>query len=167
MIAPLMTCSARLPVYALLIGAFIPKRSVGGFQPAGPGAVRAVPGRHRVGAMAVAFVLKRSRRRGAVPPLLLELPEYRLPQLRNLLLGLWERTKIFLSRVGTIILTLMVVLWFLATSRAAGRRHRARDPVQLRRLPRPRPRVRVRADRLQLADLARAGARAWRHAKWR
>ncbi|HTC15979.1 MAG TPA: nucleoside recognition domain-containing protein, partial [Steroidobacteraceae bacterium] len=59
--------------------------------------------------------LKRTMMRGEYRPLLLELPEYRLPHLRNLALGLWERTKIFLTRVGTIILTLMVVLWFLAS----------------------------------------------------
>jgi ferrous iron transport protein B len=60
-------------------------------------------------------VLKRTVNRGAYRPLLLELPEYRVPNLRNLLLGLWERTRIFLERVGTIILALMVVLWFLAS----------------------------------------------------
>jgi ferrous iron transport protein B len=63
----------------------------------------------------VAFVLKRTVMRGSDRPLLLELPEYRLPNLRNLLLGLWERLRIFLGRVGTIILSLMVVLWFLAS----------------------------------------------------
>jgi ferrous iron transport protein B len=63
----------------------------------------------------VAFVLKRTVMRGEDRPLLLELPEYRLPNLRNLLLGLWERARIFVGRVGTIILSLMVVLWFLAS----------------------------------------------------
>ncbi|MBS0380614.1 MAG: ferrous iron transporter B [Proteobacteria bacterium] len=115
MIAPLMTCSARLPVYALLIGAFIPARSVGvlnlrglvlfALYLAGVGS-----------ALAVAFVLKRlGSGRNEYRPLLLELPEYRLPSLPSLLLGLWERCKIFLGRVGTIILALMVVLWFLAS----------------------------------------------------
>jgi ferrous iron transport protein B len=66
-------------------------------------------------AMGVAFVLKRTVMRGEDRPLLLELPEYRLPNLRNLALGLWERVKIFVGRVGTIILALMVVLWFLAS----------------------------------------------------
>ncbi len=65
--------------------------------------------------------------RGQNPPLMMELPEYRLPNLRNLALGLWERARIFLSRVGGIILTLMVVLWFLGElPRAPARRHRAR-----------------------------------------
>ena len=114
MIAPLMTCSARLPVYALLIGAFIPQRPVGVFNLRGL-VLFALYAAGVLSAMAVAFVLKRTMMRGEYRPLLLELPEYRMPNLRNLVLGLWERTRIFLERVGTIILTLMVVLWFLAS----------------------------------------------------
>jgi len=114
MIAPLMTCSARLPVYALLIGAFIPQRAVGVFNLRGL-VLFALYLAGVVSALGVAFVLKRTMMRGEYRPLLLELPEYRLPHLSNLMLGLWERTRIFLTRVGTIILTLMVVLWFLAS----------------------------------------------------
>jgi ferrous iron transport protein B len=114
MIAPLMTCSARLPVYALLIGAFIPQRAVGVFNLRGL-VLFALYLAGVVSALGVAFVLKRTMMRGEYRPLLLELPEYRLPHLSNLVLGLWERTRIFLTRVGTIILTLMVVLWFLAS----------------------------------------------------
>ena len=114
MIAPLMTCSARLPVYALLISAFIPRRSVGSFNLQGM-VLFALYGAGVVAAMGVALVLKYTMMRGQYRPLLLELPEYRWPNLMNLVLGLWERTRIFLSRVGTIILTLMIVLWFLAS----------------------------------------------------
>src|SRR5580693_2636632 len=114
MIAPLMTCSARLPVYALLIGAFIPQRAVGIFNLRGL-VLLALYVAGVASALAVAFVLKRTMMRGEYRPLLLELPEYRLPTVSNLALGLWERTRIFLTRVGTIILTLMVVLWFLAS----------------------------------------------------
>ena len=114
MIAPLMTCSARLPVYALLIGAFIPQRAVGVFNLRGL-VLFALYLAGIGSALAVAFVLKRTVMRSEYRPLLLELPEYRLPHLSNLVLGLWERTRIFLTRVGTIILTLMVVLWFLAS----------------------------------------------------
>ncbi len=114
MIAPLMTCSARLPVYALLIGAFIPQREIGIFNLRGL-VLFALYMAGVVSALAVALVLKRTVMRGEYRPLLLELPEYRLPHLSNLLLGLWERTRIFLTRVGTIILSLMVVLWFLAS----------------------------------------------------
>jgi ferrous iron transport protein B len=114
MIAPLMTCSARLPVYALLIGAFIPQRAVGVLNLRGL-VLFALYLAGVASALSVAFVLKRTVMRGEYRPLLLELPEYRLPHLSNLALGLWERARIFLTRVGTIILTLMVVLWFLAS----------------------------------------------------
>ncbi|HEV3179162.1 MAG TPA: ferrous iron transporter B [Steroidobacteraceae bacterium] len=114
MIAPLMTCSARLPVYALLIGAFIPQRAIGVFNLRGL-VLFALYVAGVASALGVAFVLKHTMMRGEYRPLLLELPEYRLPHLSNLALGLWERTRIFLTRVGTIILSLMVVLWFLAS----------------------------------------------------
>ena len=114
MIAPLMTCSARLPVYALLIGAFVPDRRIGifnlrgltlfGLYVAGVGA-----------AMAVAWVFKRIWIKSRYQPLMLELPPYRAPGLRNLALGLWERAHIFLARVGGIIFALMVILWFLSS----------------------------------------------------
>ena len=114
MVAPLMTCSARLPVYALLIGAFVPNRSVGIFNLRG----LTLFGLYVAGvvsAMAVAWVFKRVWMKSRYQPLMLELPPYRLPSVRNLALGLWERTRIFLRRVGTIIFALMVVLWFLST----------------------------------------------------
>ena len=114
MIAPLMTCSARLPVYALLIGAFIPQRAVGVLNLRGL-VLFALYLAGVASALGVAFVLKRTVMRSEYRPLLLELPEYRLPHLSNLALGLWERARIFLTRVGTIILTLMVVLWFLGS----------------------------------------------------
>ena len=114
MIAPLMTCSARLPVYALLIGAFVPDRSVGGFNLRGLTLfVLYVAG--VVSAMAVAWVFKRVWNKSRYQPLMLELPPYRMPGLRNLALGLWERAHIFLARVGGIIFALMVILWFLSS----------------------------------------------------
>jgi ferrous iron transport protein B len=114
MIAPLMTCSARLPVYTLLIGAFIPRRLVGPFNLQGI-TLFALYLIGVLGAMVVAFAIKRIFMRGDYHPLMLELPEYKWPTLPNLLLGLWERARIFLGRVGTVLLTLMVVLWFLAS----------------------------------------------------
>ena len=114
MIAPLMTCSARLPVYALLIGAFVPERSIGGFDLRGLTLfVLYVAG--VVSAMAVAWVFKRVWNKSRYQPLMLELPPYRLPGLRNLGIGLWERARIFVSRVGGIIFALMVILWFLSS----------------------------------------------------
>ncbi|HTY50144.1 MAG TPA: ferrous iron transporter B, partial [Steroidobacteraceae bacterium] len=114
MIAPLMTCSARLPVYTLLIAAFIPHRAVGPLNLQGL-TLFALYALGVLGAMGVAFFMKKTALRGDYHPLLLELPEYKRPNLRNLLLGLWERARIFLGRVGTVLLTLMVVLWFLAS----------------------------------------------------
>jgi ferrous iron transport protein B len=114
MLAPLMTCSARLPVYALLIGAFIPARSFGLFNLRGM-VLFALYLAGVVGAVLVALVMKRLTMRSSYHPLMMELPEYHWPNARNLLMGLWERTHIFLARVGTIILALMVLLWFLAS----------------------------------------------------
>ena len=115
MIAPLMTCSARLPVYALIIGAFIPRRTVwGGLELQGV-VLFALYVIGVVSAMAVAFVLKRGGGAGGFQALMLELPAYHWPNLRNLLLGLWQRVEIFMSRVGTIILSLMVILWALSS----------------------------------------------------
>ena len=116
MIAPLMTCSARLPVYALIIGAFIPARTVwGGLELQGL-VLFALYIIGVLSAMAVAFVLKRSGgNTNNFQALMLELPAYHWPNLRNLLIGLWQRVEIFMSRVGTIILTLMVILWALSS----------------------------------------------------
>jgi len=118
MVAPLMTCSARLPVYALLIGAFVPDRRVGLFNLRG----LTLFGLYVAGvvsAMGVAWVFKRVWMKSRYQPLMLELPPYRVPGLRNLVLGLWERARIFMARVGGIIFSLMVVLWFLSTYPAA------------------------------------------------
>jgi ferrous iron transport protein B len=114
MIAPLMTCSARLPVYALVIAAFVPREKVGIFNLQGL-VLFALYVAGIVGAMAVAYLLKRTALRTNYHPLLLELPEYHWPHLNNLMIGLWERTKIFVTRVGTIILALMILLWFLSS----------------------------------------------------
>jgi ferrous iron transport protein B len=115
LIAPLMTCSARLPVYALLIGAFIPRRQVwGGLELQGLVLlVLYVAG--IAGALAVAWVLKRLTARRQVRTLMMELPMYHLPALRNVAIGLWQRVAIFVRRVGGIILALTVVMWFLAS----------------------------------------------------
>ncbi len=114
MIAPMMTCSARLPVYALLIGAFVPDGSVGPFNLRGL-TLFALYAAGVLGSLIVAWVIKRLWLKSRYQPLMLELPPYRLPSLRNLALGLWERARIFVRRVGTIIFALTVVLWFLAT----------------------------------------------------
>jgi ferrous iron transport protein B len=112
LVAPLMTCSARLPVYALLIGAFIPARKVGWFNLQGL-VLFALYAAGVLSALAVAWVMKKWRRDKSEHALLLELPSYRIPHPRDLLIGLWERAAIFLRRVGGIILALTILLWFL------------------------------------------------------
>ena len=114
MIAPLMTCSARLPVYALIISAFIPVRQVGWFNLQGL-VLFALYVAGIVSAMAVAFVLKITLGKNSVQPLMLELPTYHWPHWGNLMIGLYERAKIFITRVGTIILTWMSLLGFLSS----------------------------------------------------
>lgn len=113
LIAPLMTCSARLPVYAIIIVAFIPNTSVGpgigiqglvlfGLYIAGI-----------VGAMVAALVLRRTVAKGDAASFIMEMPKYQLPRFRDLLLGLWQRAWIFLKRAGTIIFVTTIVLWAL------------------------------------------------------
>ena len=118
-IAPLMTCSARLPVYALLIAAFIPARTVWGVFSLQGLVMFALYMGGILSAMAVAAVLKIWRGPMRATPLLMELPPYRLPNLRSLARGLYERATIFLKRVGGIILALTVLLWFLSSYPAA------------------------------------------------
>jgi ferrous iron transport protein B len=114
MVAPLMTCSARLPVYGLLIAALIPASSVGVFNLQG----LVMFGLYCAGivsAFLVALFLKQFGGKRQYSPLMLELPDFQWPHAGNLLLGLWERVRIFLTRVGGIILALMIILWFLST----------------------------------------------------
>ncbi len=115
MIAPLTTCSARLPVYALIIGAFIPQRTVLGILDLQGVVLFVLYLAGIVGAMAVAWITKIVAGRATLHPLLMELPSYRWPNLRNLAIGLIERARIFLVRVGTIILSLSILLWFLSS----------------------------------------------------
>jgi ferrous iron transport protein B len=116
MIAPLMTCSARLPVYALLIGAFIPQRTMWGFIELQGLVLLALYIAGVAGAMAVAWILKHFTRAGrTVRPLMMELPNYHWPRARNIAIGLWQRVVIFIKRVGGIILGLTILLWLLAS----------------------------------------------------
>jgi len=115
LIAPLMTCSARLPVYALLIAAFIPQRTVlGVFNLQGIVLFTLYIG-GIVSALLVAWVIKRLRRDKSEHALMMELPSYRMPHPRDIAIGLYERGMIFVKRVGGIILALTVLLWFLSS----------------------------------------------------
>lgn len=114
-IAPFMTCSARLPVYTLVIAAFIPDRLVFGFL-----SMRALTmlSLYIIGflaAIATAFVLKSSVLRSERAPFVLEMPPYRWPTWRSLCLRLYDRGKVFLRRAGTVILAVAIGLWVLAS----------------------------------------------------
>ena len=122
LVAPLMTCSARLPVYGLLIAAFIPRRAIGWFNLQG----LVLFGLYAAGilsALAVSFAMKRWRRDKGEHMLLLELPSYRMPTVRDVAIGLWERALIFLKRVGGIILALTILLWLLLNFPGGGIEH--------------------------------------------
>lgn len=113
LIAPLMTCSARLPVYTIIIAALIPDRAV---LP-GIGLQGLVLFSLYVlgiaGAFGAALLLRRTVTRGATSGFMMEMPKYQMPRLRDVLLGLWQRAEIFLKRAGTIILLTTIVLWAL------------------------------------------------------
>ncbi|MBO9621986.1 MAG: ferrous iron transporter B [Sphingomonas sp.] len=115
LIAPLMTCSARLPVYTIIIGAMIPNRTV--FPGIGlQGLVLfALYLLGIAGAFAVALVLRRTVTRGATSGFMMEMPKYQLPRLRDIGLGLWQRAEIFLKRAGTTIAATVAILWLLAS----------------------------------------------------
>lgn len=114
LIAPLMTCAARWPVYFLIIGAFIPAAKIGVFNQQGLVAFGLVV----VGvvfAMIMAFIFKRTLMKGAKSTLLIELPSYKMPVFKDYLRGLWDRGMIFVDRAGRIILPASVIIWFLAS----------------------------------------------------
>ena len=116
LIAPLMTCSARIPVYTLIISAFIPAKQIGGWINL-QGLV--MFGLYAAGigsALAVSFVIKFFMWRDYQPaPFMLELPDYKVPRLKSIAIGVYTRAKMFLHRAGTTILSMMVLIWFLAS----------------------------------------------------
>jgi ferrous iron transport protein B len=120
MVAPLMTCSARLPVYTLVIAAFIPAISVGpgiGLQ----GLVLFTLYISGIaGALLASLVLRKTVVKGGGGHFMMELPKYQLPRLSDVAIGLWQRAAIFLKRAGTIILATTIVLWALASFPQAG-----------------------------------------------
>jgi ferrous iron transport protein B len=115
LVAPFMTCSARLPVYTLLIGAFIPRKSVMSIFNLQGLVLFALYVAGILSALLVSYVIKRSRKDKSEHAMLMELPRYRWPNPRDIAMGLWERTTIFMRRVTGIILSLTVILWFLSS----------------------------------------------------
>jgi ferrous iron transport protein B len=135
LVTPLMTCSARLPVYALLIGAFIPAGSLFGFLGYQGLTLLALYLLGIAFAVFAAWVLKRFLIKGERSVFIMELPPYRLPRLRDVAWRMVERSKLFLTRAGTIIFAVVVVLWFLAT------------------YPQPGPKPEIEAMRAELTQL--------------
>jgi ferrous iron transport protein B len=113
LIAPLMTCSARLPVYTIIIGAFIPARQVAPFVGLQGLVLLALYLLGIAGAFVAALVLRRTVAKGASSGFMMEMPKYQWPRLADIGIGLWTRAAIFLKRAGTIIALTTVVLWAL------------------------------------------------------
>jgi ferrous iron transport protein B len=114
LVAPFASCSARLPVYSLLIGAFIPATLIFGFWNLQGMVMIGLYLLGIIAALLTALLFKRTILRGKTPDFIMELPPYRLPSLKSILLQMRERSAIFLKKAGTIILGVSIVLWFLA-----------------------------------------------------
>lgn len=116
LIAPLMTCSARIPVYTLIISAFIPPKLIGGWINLQGLVMFGLYATGIASALGVSFVIKHLMLRDYQPaPFMLELPDYKMPRLRSIAIGIYTRAKMFLQRAGTTIFSMMVLIWFLAS----------------------------------------------------
>ena len=116
LVAPLMTCSARIPVYTLIISAFIPDRQVWGFVGLQGLVMFGLYAAGIVSALGVSFIANHFFwRENTTPPFMLELPDYKLPRVRSVAIGLYTRAMMFLKRAGTTIFSMMVMIWFLAS----------------------------------------------------
>src|SRR3982075_2807903 len=116
LIAPLMTCSARIPVYTLIISAFIPAKQIWGFVNLQGLVMFGLYAAGIASALAMSFLIKYFMLRDYAPaPFMLELPDYKLPRPRSIAIGIYTRATIFLQRAGTTIFTMMVLIWFLAS----------------------------------------------------
>ncbi|MBA4806937.1 ferrous iron transporter B [Brevundimonas sp.] len=115
LVAPLMTCSARIPVYTLIIAAFIPNETVWGFANLQGLVMFGLYAAGIVSALVVSLVIRKIFWRGAVEPFMMELPTYKLPDIKSVGFNLWLRAEIFLNRAGRIILPAVIILWVLAT----------------------------------------------------
>ena len=116
LVAPLMTCSARIPVYTLIISAFVPATYLWGWVSLQGLVMFALYAAGIMSALGVSFVAKHFfLRENYTPPFMLELPAYKVPNIRSVAIGLYTRAKMFLQRAGTTIFSMMVLIWFLAS----------------------------------------------------
>jgi ferrous iron transport protein B len=130
LVAPLMSCSARLPVYALMIAALLPSESVWS-----KGAI--MMGLYLLGTVAAllfAWLFKKTILKGETPLFLMELPPYRIPSLRQIAVQMWQRSALFLKRAGTVILGISIILWFLATFPKMETKEGAPEPTKTEQL---------------------------------
>jgi ferrous iron transport protein B len=116
LIAPLMTCSARIPVYTLIISAFIPAKQIWGFVNLQGLVMFGLYVAGIASALGMSFLIKFFMLRDYAPaPFMLELPDYKLPRPRSIAIGIYTRATMFLQRAGTTIFSMMVLIWFLAS----------------------------------------------------
>ena len=115
LVAPLMTCSARIPVYTLIIGALIPQKTVWGFLSLQGLVMFGLYATGILSVLIVSFFIQRIFWRRSSEPFMMELPAYKTPDMKNVLRQLWQRAMIFLNRAGRIIFPMMVVIWVLST----------------------------------------------------
>jgi ferrous iron transport protein B len=116
LIAPLMTCSARIPVYTLIISAFIPAKEIWGFINLQGLVMFGLYATGIVSALGVSFLIKFFMLRDYAPaPFMMELPDYKMPRPKSIAIGIFTRAKMFLVRAGTTIFSMMVLIWFLAS----------------------------------------------------
>ena len=164
LVAPLMSCSARLPVYTLLIAACIPNLTVLGFLKLPGLTMLSMYLLGIVVALLMAWLFKKTLLKGETPMLIMELPPYKRPLLRVVVRHMWDRSKLFLRRAGTVILGINILLWFLATyphsaeTQPVPPEQRARLKTQPPQAPPPEPAAALHADTAAL-DSQTAGAR--------
>ena len=115
LVAPLMSCSARLPVYTLLIAAFIPNTSILGVLSLAGITLFSMYFLGLVAALTMAWLFKKTLLKSDPPVFIMELPPYKMPSVRSLLHHVWERSVLFLKKAGTIILGVSIILWFMAS----------------------------------------------------
>ncbi|MGH9929472.1 MAG: ferrous iron transporter B, partial [Pyrinomonadaceae bacterium] len=128
MIAPFMSCSARLPVYTLMIAAFFSSRKLFGFLSVGAFMIMAMYLLGIVVAVIVAWVLKRTILKAPTPPLVMELPPYRVPNFRTIFQAMLSRSGLFIKRAGTVILAISIILWALVTFPRIGATEKTATP---------------------------------------
>ena len=152
LVAPLMSCSARLPVYALLIGACIPNIRVLGFFKLTGLTMLAMYLLGIVMALLMAWLFKKTLLKGETPMLIMELPPYKRPLVRVVFRHMWDRSKIFLRRAGTVILGINILLWFLATYPKHSAADAKYDQARAIEVAKINPNARTKADVEMVAD---------------